>query len=175
MGLHPSIPLCMKTLYTFCSFFSLLGAGFAQDFPPGWIIPLELGQGFVKPKGGNELYLVALQVSPQYTLVEGSLRAGATAGVFYNSSKLQALAGPRVSVKLFTGPKILTATSFNINLLGEFLWGTKSQQLLGGGIGFETSNLFSLSLKVHSDLNLKTTWFQTGLSINLHRRKIEDL
>jgi hypothetical protein len=147
----------------------------AQDFPPGWIVPLELGQGFVKSSSTPELYLLSLQVVPQITLKEGLLRAGLVAGGLYNNSQLNAWAGPRVAVKLFSGGKILTAGSFHVQLLGEYLLSTASNRLLGGAIALESSNLVAFSLRYHYDTQGKSSWFQTGISFNLSSKRNPEL
>ncbi len=147
---------------------------FAQDFPKGWFVPIELGQGFARPTGGPELYLVSLGVAPQVTVIEGKLRLGVMVGGFYNNARINGLAGPRVAVKLSQGASILTASSYNLNLFGEFLWGTDQQQLPGLGLAVETSNLLALSLKLHRDINHDATWFQLGVAFNPFKKKFPE-
>ncbi len=145
-----------------------------QDFPKGWAVPFELGQGFVRPAGGPELYLVGLQVTPQLTVIENRMRLGFTAGGFYNANRIGGLAGPHLAVKLAQGKPILTASSYNIHVFGEYLWGTGQQQLPGGGIGIETSNLLALSLKLHRDIIHQSTWFQFGIAFSPFIKKFPE-
>ncbi|WP_461053907.1 hypothetical protein [Spirosoma arcticum] len=148
--------------------------GQAQEFPKAFSLPIELGQGFNQPVGQSPLYLVTLQAVPQFTPIPGRLRLGAVLGGFYPGGRVGGLAGPRLTIKLLDGPPILSATSFNVHLLGEFLWATapgSGRQLLGGGIGLGSSDLLTVSLKLHRDLMQPATWFQFSLSYNPAKRK----
>lgn len=150
----------------------------AQDFPKAFALPIEVGQGFNQPNGSPPLYLLTLQAVPQVTLIPGSLRLGAVLGGFYPGERAGVLAGPRLMVKLVQGPPVLSASSFNVHLLTEFLWATRpgdSRQLVGGGIGLGSSDLITISFKLHRDLVQPTTWFQVGLGYNPVKRKIPPL
>lgn len=146
----------------------------AQEFPKGFSLPVELGQGFNQP-AATPLYLLTLQAVPQVTVIPGRLRLGAVLGSFYPATRVGVLAGPRLTLKLLEGPPVLAASSFNLHLLAEFLWATapapdNSRQLLGGGIGLGSSDLATLSFKVHRDLKQSATWFQVGVGYNLFKR-----
>lgn len=152
----------------------------AQEFPKDFSLPIEVGQGFNQPVGQSPLYLLTLQAVPQVTLLPGRLRLGAVLGGYYPATKLGLLAGPRLAVKLLEGPSLLTASSFNLHLLGEFLWATtpapaNGRQLLGGGIGVGSSDLATLSFKLHRDLKQPATFFQVGVGYNVSKRKIPTL
>jgi len=152
--------------------------GRGQEFPKDFSIPIELGQGFNQPVGSPPLYLLTLQAVPQVTLIPGRLRLGAAVGGFYPGARVGVLAGPRLTVKSLQGAPILSATSFNLHLLGEFLWATapvKSRQLLGGGIGVGSSDFATLSIKLHRDLIQPSTWFQFSVGYNPAKRKIPPL
>lgn len=150
--------------------------GRAQEFPPNFSLPIEGGQGFNQPVGQSPRYLLTLQAVPQVTLLPGWLRLGAVLGAYYPATKLGLLAGPRLTVKLFQGADLLTASSFNLHLLGEFLWATapapaNGRHLLGGGIGVGSSDLVTLAFKLHRDLNRPSTWFQASLGYNIAKPK----
>ena len=154
--------------------------GQAQEFPKGFSLPIEGGQGFNQPAGSSPLYLLTLQAVPQVTLIPDRLRLGAVLGGLYPGGRVGLLAGPRLTVKLFQGPDVLTASSFNLHLLGEFLWATapapaNGRQLLGGGIGVGSSDLVTLAFKLHRDLNRSSTWFQVSLGYNIAKPKRPDL
>lgn len=163
--------------------FLLLGlgvgrSGWAQDFPKNFSVLIELGQGFNRPVGGPPLYLLTLQAVPQVTLIPGHLRLGAVVGGFYPGARVGVLAGPRLTLKVLQGPPVLSATSFNVHVLGEFLWATapgRGRQLLGGGIGLGSSDLVAVSFKLHRDLIRPSTWFQFGLSYNPAKSKTPPL
>lgn len=143
-------------------------------------MPIELGQGFNKPSEQSPLYLLTLQAVPQVTLIPERLRLGVVLGGFYPASRVGALAGPRLTVKLLEGAPILSASSFNLHLLGEFLWGTapastNGRQLLGGGIGIGSSDLLTVALKVHRDLKQSATWFQVSIGYNIVKPSIPPL
>ena len=135
-------------------------------------MPVELGQGFNKPSEQAPLYLVGLQVVPQVTVIPNRLRVGVVLGGFYPGSRVGALAGPRLTLKLLQGKPVLTASSFNLHILGEYLWATapapaNGRQLLGGGIGIGSSDLVTVAFKLHRDLNQPATWFQVSIGYNL--------
>ncbi|WP_247233436.1 hypothetical protein [Telluribacter sp. SYSU D00476] len=153
----------------------------AQSFPKSngspWVW-VEAGSGFNQPQGSPKLYLATLQIAPQYTVVPGLLRAGATGGGFYQGSQFGWLGGPRVTLKVLEGPRVLTASSYNIHLLGEYLFGTRSgaessRQWLGGGVGLELDDLFGISLKLHRDQRQPVTYFQFGVSFNPTKPRIQ--
>lgn len=153
-------------------------SGLAQEFPEDFSLPIELGQGFNQPVGNPPLYLLTLQAVPQVTLIPGRLRLGAVVGGFYPGARVGVLGGPRLTIKVLEGPSVLSATSFNVSLLGEFLWATapgRGRQLLGGGVGLGSSDLVTVSFKLHRDLVRPSTWFQFGLSYNPAKRKIPPL
>ncbi|GAB3496367.1 hypothetical protein GCM10027341_15020 [Spirosoma knui] len=146
----------------------------AQEFPKGFSLPVELGQGFNQP-AGTPLYLLTLQAVPQVTIVPERLRLAAVLGGFYPATSVGVLAGPRVTLKVLEGKPILSASSFNLHVLAEFLWATapeltKGRQLLGGGIGIGSSDLATVSLKLHRDLVHSATWFQVSVGYNLVRK-----
>ena len=152
----------------------------AQEFPKGFSMPIELGQGFTKPDGQPPFYLLTFQVVPQVTLLPGRLRLGAVLGGFYPAAQVGVLAGPRLTLKLLEGAPVLSASSFNLHLLGEFLWATapspaNGRQLLGGGIGLGSSDLVTVAFKLHRDINLSTTWFQVSIGYNLVKPSIPPL
>lgn len=149
----------------------------AQEFPKGFSLPVELGQGFNQP-AGTPLYLLTLQTVPQVTILPGRLRLGAVLGGFYPATQVGVLAGPRLTVKLLEGASALSASSFNLHLLTEYLWATapgSGRQLLGGGIGIGSSDLATVSFKLHRDLRQSATWFQVGIGYNLTKRTPQPL
>jgi hypothetical protein len=147
----------------------------AQEFPKGWVFPLELGQGTNTAFDQTpDLYLGTLSFVPQYTLIKGRLRAGIAAGGAYTNKHIYGTGGPRLSLMLTDGPKVLHSTALNIQLVAEHLWGTKEQRLAGGGLSAEIGQLATLSLKALRDYHLSAWWLQFGLGINLFSPKPSD-
>lgn len=174
----PFIPSTMRQLVLLSLWLWIAHPGQAQEFPKGFSLPIELGQGFNQPAGSSPLYLLTLQAVPQVTIIPEHLRLGAVVGGFYPGGRVGGLAGPRLALKVLQGPPILSASSYNLHLLAEFLWATapvEGRQLLGGGIGLGSSDLLAVSLKVHRDLVQPSTWFQFGMSYNPAKRKIPPL
>lgn len=162
----------MQRIFPILLVILLRQSALAQEFPKGFSMPIELGQGFNQPSG-TPLYLLTLQAVPQVTLIPGHLRLGAVVGGFYPATTVGVLAGPRLTLKLLEGPSLLSASSFNLHLITEFLWGTapaNGRQLLGGGIGLGSSDLATLSLKLHRDLQQSATWFQVCIGYNPRKR-----
>jgi hypothetical protein len=144
----------------------------AQEFPKGWVFPLELGQGAVTAFDHTpDLYLGSLTFAPQYTLIKGRLRAGAAASGVYTNKRFYGTAGPRLALLLTDKPKVLYSTVLNIQLVAEHLWGTKEQRLAGGGLTAEVGQLATLSLKALRDYHLNAWWLQATLGINLFPKK----
>ncbi|OUJ74844.1 hypothetical protein BXP70_08820 [Hymenobacter crusticola] len=133
---------------------------------------VEVGQGFNRPRGGPERYLATAQFVPQWTLVPGRLRVGVPVGAFHPGYQLGGLAGSRLTLKVFQGPPVLLASSFHLHILAEYLplvytptehW----RQLVGAGVGLETSNLLGIVLKLHRDVRTPTIYGQLALTYNL--------
>lgn len=147
----------------------------AQEFPKGWVFPLELGQGTVTAFHHTpDLYLASLSFAPQYTVITGRLRAGAAVGGVYTNKKVDGIAGPRLALLLTDKPRILHSTLLNLQLVAEHLWGTRQQRLAGGGLTAEVGQLFTLSLKAHRDYHWSAWWLQACLGINLFSKKPSD-
>ena len=169
----------MKTL---CGCGALLLAGGlassarAQDIPRGFDLFAELGQGFARPRGGPTLYLAALQVVPQWTVVPERLRAGVVVGAFYPGREVGGLAGGRLTLKVFKGPPLLLASTFLVNLQGEYLpvvrTGDTWRQWAGLGLGLETGNLLSLNFRVHRDFRSPVTYGQMAVGFNLNYKRV---
>ncbi|WP_343703384.1 hypothetical protein [Chitinophaga sp.] len=147
---------------------------FAQsEFARGWLFPLELGQGAVTAFNSSpDLYLATLAFSPQVTVVPGRLRAGLTAGGAFTGKRIYGIGGGRVSLLVWGGPKVLESSVFNVQLVGEYLLGTKDQRLAGGGVAAEIGTMATVAIKTHRDYALNNWWFQGSLGIHLFRKKV---
>lgn len=146
----------------------------AQQFGKGFYLPFELGQGMVTQNSTPEYYWGGVGFVPQYTLKEGLIRGGLTVGGYYSPSRIQGIGGPRLALKLFEGPKILTASAFNVHLTGECLWDTKGNLIPGGGIAIETGRLFGISATWHRNVDEQVSWFRLNLAINFFPKKIPE-
>jgi|GEM_PF-2513528 len=167
--------------YSRNTLFVLLGAGlgaapaaWAQDMPSGKgpVVMAEIGQGFNHAPGGDVLYLGTLQVVPQWTVLPGRLRLGPVLGLFYPGTRVGGLAGGRATLKVLNGPQFALAGTFHVHLLGEYLplvWTSPDtwRQLLGGGVGLETSNLLGFTIKAHRDFRAARTYGQFAVAFNL--------
>lgn len=162
--------------YCLLSYCCLLPAAlFAQEFPRGWVFPLEVGQGAATAfRNTPDAYLGTLAFSPQFTVIKGRLRAGVTAGGAYTQKRLYGTGGARLSLLLTSNPRVLYSTVLNLQLVAEHLWGTGEQRLAGGGITAELGQLATISVKAHRDYHLSEWWLQAGLGINLFRKKTPD-
>lgn len=152
----------------------------AQEFPKGWVFPVELGQGFRALPLADPLYLASLHFAPSYTLVEGRLRIGGNLGAFYTSRRLDGLVGPRLAYNLYDKGQVLKSSVYNVQLFAEHLWGFRQQRLLGGGVALEIGQLATVSLRAYREYVGVTSsgqqawWFQTTLAINLFKKKKSD-
>lgn len=148
----------------------------AQDIPKGFDLFTELGQGFARPQGGPTLYLAALQVVPQWTVVPERLRAGLVVGAFYPGTEVGGLAGGRLTLKVLNGPAFLLASSFHVNVQGEYLPVVRSadtwRQWAGLGLGLEAGDLLSLNFRVHRDFRSPATYGQMAVGFNLRYKRV---
>jgi hypothetical protein len=168
------------SIYTSLLLFSLsVRYSYAQEFPKGWVLPVELGQGLRALPLSDPLYLASLNIAPAYTLIEGRLRFGGNLGVFYTSRRLDGLAGPRLAYNLYDKGQILNSSLYNVQLFGEHLWGFHQQKLLGGGVALEVGQQAVISLRAYRQYvggasATQAWWFQTTVGINLFRKKKSD-
>ena len=147
----------------------------AQEFPKGWVFPVELGQGFRALPLSDPLYLASLHFAPSYTLVEGRLRIGGNLGAFYTSRRLDGGVGPRLAYNLYDKGQVLKSSVYNVQLFTEHLWGFRQQRLLGGGVALEVGQLAIVSLQAYREYAAQQAWwFQTTLGINLFKKKKSD-
>jgi hypothetical protein len=144
-----------------------------SEFPKGWIFPLEMGNGLVTNFHGAspDLFVATLAFSPQVTVVPGRLRLGLTGGGAFYNKRIYGTGGGRVSLMLSQGPKVLESTVFNVQLVGEYLFGTKNQRLAGGGFAFEIGQMATISMKVHRDYAWNDWWFTGSLGIHCFKKK----
>jgi hypothetical protein len=147
----------------------------AQDpeFPKNeFIMHLRLHNGMVTTfHSSPDLYVGGLQLIPQWTVVENHLRIGAVAGGFYAAKKLQALAGPTISLKLKTFSLNNMGSGGNINLSLDHLWGTEQQRLLGGSVNVDIFNLIVPGISVHRDYHLNNWWIQGTIAFRISKLK----
>jgi len=147
----------------------------SQEFPKGWVFPLEAGQGAVTAFDHTpDLYLGSLSFTPQYTLIAGRLRAGATVGGVYTGKRVYGIAGPHLALLLTDQPRVLQSTVLNVQLTAQHCWGTGEQQLAGGGLTAELGQLATFSLKALRDYHLGTWWLSAGLGVQLFSKKPSD-
>lgn len=147
----------------------------AQDpeFPREFIMHLKLHNGMVTNfKGSNpDIYAGGIQLIPQYTIVKNVFRAGVILNGFYTAKKLQAAAGPTVSVKLKTLHAKPFGSAGNIHINIDHLWGSEKQRLLGGGINVDIGNRIVLGLTLHRDYHLNNWWLQNTLGLRISKLK----
>ncbi|WP_324672153.1 hypothetical protein [Hymenobacter sp. GOD-10R] len=143
-----------------------------QDRSKEAALLVEIGQGFYRPRGGPELYLATAQAVPQWSLVPGRLRVGLPVGLFHPGYQLGGLAGSRLTLNVLQGAPVLLASSFQLHILAEYLPLVYSptmhwRQLVGAGVGLETSNLLGITLKLHRDVRTPAIYGQLMLTYNL--------
>lgn len=122
-------------------------------------------------KSAPDLYVGGLQLVPQVTVVEHLLRVGVIADGFYTNKKIQAAAGPTLSLKVTTINAGIYGSAANLNINFDHLWGTGHQQLLGGGITADLGNLITIGLTAHRDYHFNTWWFQSAAGIRISKKK----
>ena len=145
----------------------------AQEFPKNeFIMHMRLHNGMITNFHlSPDLYVGGLQLIPQWTVVENHLRIGAVVGGFYAAKKLQALAGPTISLKLKTFSLKNLGSGGNINLSLDHLWGTDQERLLGCGVNVDMLNLIVPGISIHRDYNLNSWWIQGTIAFRISKVK----
>ncbi|MES2730186.1 MAG: hypothetical protein V4714_00490 [Bacteroidota bacterium] len=160
--MSPRIALCLLLLLTQHTLQ-------AQEFPKGWVLPIELGQGLRTVSAlHTDLYVGSVQLEPMYTLPGNRLRVGATLGGLYTNRMGEGMAGPRLALKLTDGPKLMKSTVYNLQVFGEHLWATHDIRLYGGGLALEVGQLGLFSLRAYHEYEHHEFWLQVSLGFNLH-------
>jgi hypothetical protein len=167
----------MKPFFTcfICSFILLTArAQKSPEFPKGWVLYLQELHGAVTNfTTSPDLFVSSLRLSPQVTVVPGHLRLGGSAAAVFNNKKLEGTFGPNLVVNLLSPNVKNLGTILNIQLQGEYLWGTISnQRLIGGLLNIEIGQVAVIGLSMHRDYVLNDWWFQAGFGYNLlHKKK----
>ncbi|RPD38923.1 hypothetical protein [Chitinophaga barathri] len=166
----------IKWLISFFLLCIITKARAQSEFPKGWIFPLEMGQGVVTNFHSDpDLFLATLAFSPQVTVVPGRLRLGLSGGGAFYNKRIYGTGGGRVSLMISKGPKVMESTVLNAQLVGEFLFGTKDQRLVGGGFATEIGHMATISMKAHRDYVWNNWWFSGSLGIHLFKKKAPKL
>lgn len=165
----------MKRLLYLITYF-ISGSVFAQqqpEFSSGFSIQTHWTSGAATAfRSGTENYSGMLLVYPQATVIKGVLRAGAVAGLSYAAQKTRGLAGPQLSVRLFTFGAGPLGTAGNLQLNVYYLWTTGHSARVGASLLLETGKRFFTGPWVNTASQEKIWWFQWGLGWRLGRNKI---
>lgn len=149
--------------------------GFSQqdpEFPKGTVIYLGFEQGkSTSFTSSPDLWVGSLSFSPQFTVIPKRLRVGGIAELAYTDKHTSALFGPRIALKIKTIKLESMGSLLNLQLQAEYLWGTRDQRMIGGGLTAEIFQLFTLGLAAHRDHSLEQWWFRAGLGVRLFHKK----
>jgi hypothetical protein len=141
------------------------------EFPAGWRFPVTLSQGFV---GKGEFYAGSATIAALYTVVPGSLRAGAVAGPALVVGQLRGMGGVHLAWRVKTFNTSLGSWG-NGQLVAEHLWLTNEQALLGGGVVVEAGELVLVGLKGYWSYQPQSDrhpgWFQFSMGLNVFKKK----
>lgn len=162
----------MKKNALFLLLLALSLSASGQDFNEKMVLPIELSQGFIKSRATPELFVGQLSLAPQWKLIDRTLRAGLIAGGFFTAGNIYGLAGPQLALKIARLGKVFTADAGNVHLSANYQFGTRQQQLVGGGIHADLAEILILSLKYQRDVHNQANWFQFGIAYHLFREKI---
>lgn len=152
---------------------SVLAAAQDPEFPKNeFIMHLRWHNGMITSFNSSpDLFVGGLQLVPQWTVIENHVRVGFVGGGFYANKKLQALAGPTISVKLKTFSLKNFGSGGNINLSFDHWWGTNQQRLLGGALNVDLLNFIVLGMSVHRDYHLSSWWLQGTVGFRISKVK----
>lgn len=141
----------------------------AQEISRGFVLPLELGQGFTSSEASPpEIYLATVTIKPSYVFAKNTVRIGATGMLAYSDGLISYLGGPRVAVRIYQSNLGMFGEIFNIQVTSEALWGTRNKELFGGGFTFEADPAV-LSLNAWQEYKSKELWFDVSFGVNVDR------
>jgi hypothetical protein len=165
----------MRTILLAGLLLCMYGVGMTQDpeFPKNeFIMHVKMHNGMVTSfKSSPDLYVGGLQLVPQFTVVANRLRLGVIADGYYTGKKLQAAAGPTLSLKLKTIELKKFGSGGNINLSLDHLWGTQQQRLFGGGVNIDLLNFIVAGITLHRDYHLNNWWVQGSFGFRISKVK----
>lgn len=146
----------------------------AQEFPRDSVVGyLELHSGLSTNFQGKipDLYAGGLDFRPQWVIIDRSVRLGATAGLLFTDTHLDAIIGPSLAWRLFNFhiPEFGTLGNFQLQL--DYYWSTRNRQFLGGGPKIEIGRMLIVGLTVHRDFTDNVWLFQTTVGFNLFHTK----
>lgn len=131
-------------------------------------IPFEISDGLIRTKTGPDLYTASVRLQPTFSLIKNRLGVGATLGTAYVNPGISALAGGRVVLEIGRF-SMMHADLAAFRLVGEALWGTHDERLLGGAaeLDFGADGVLLLTLRYARDLEHEFDLWQFGVGINL--------
>jgi hypothetical protein len=92
---------------------------------------------------------------------------GLKADAVYTQKQWYFVSGPTAAIKLGNIRADPLGTLGNYQILLNYLWGSYSTHLVGGGLRAEIAQLFTLSVLANRDYTHGQWWLQTTLGINL--------
>jgi hypothetical protein len=154
----------MKTIIKLIGVLILLGLAtmtFAQD-EPTISVPCEIGQGFRwKDYHNPQLYMTFVQAAPTYMTGNGIWEFSAIARTVICDGQTDYYVGNGVSFKVYE-PR---SKSFNLQLQGSALFGTRERKLFGGGVKIEKGP-FYLVLNARQEYEFKELYVDGGFGFN---------
>ncbi|GAB3006046.1 hypothetical protein GCM10027051_01440 [Niabella terrae] len=150
--------------------------GADPEFRRGWLVTATLHNGLVTDFTGQQpdLYAGGLGMNTQFAVVEHLLRVGINAAAVYQGKSFSGLFGPMAALKIKNFKAGAFGTIGNMHLLLEANWGTRNEQLAGGGLGFEIFKLAHLGLTAQRDYRHDNWWLQSFIAIRLNRPQSVD-
>jgi hypothetical protein len=174
--LHSVWPMLRRTLISISIILSLELPLHSQEIPRGFVMPVELSQGFRVPEGAtNQLYLAALRIEPMYAFLGNNMRGGVAASAEYTNPQLDWFIGPRLSYRLISNMGAV-GSLYNVQVCTEALWGTRDHKLWGLGLVVEGDPII-FSVRGSHEYEFKEFWFEASIGVNLDvflRKKNED-
>jgi hypothetical protein len=139
------------------------------EFEKGFIIHARLHSGMITHPEAD-IFVGGLQVIPQVTIVEHTLRGGVVIGGIYSFKEINGLFGPTLSLKIMEFPASVFGSAGNLHVNADYLWGTEDQRLVGGGINLDLLNKI-IEHNCSHDHNLSDWWFQSAIAFKIFNTK----
>jgi hypothetical protein len=149
---------------------------YTQEIPRGFVLPVEVTQGFRSVPGmNNQFYIAALRIQPMHAVLDNNVRIGLTASLDYSNPTVDLLAGPRLSYRIMNNMTLL-GSIFNLQICGESLWGTREHKLWGLGGVLEGGPVI-ITIRGNHEYEFKEFWFEASVGLNIDtffKKKDED-
>jgi hypothetical protein len=136
--------------------------------PLCFMLPVEIGQGFVTGAGVPTPYTSSLRIHPSLGIGDwGNLQIGGSAALVYTNPEVELFGGARISYRMHEITAVAENPLANFFIFAEYLKGTRGNSFAAGGIGIDLYSLFQISARGSYETESKFTYGELTAGTNL--------